>query len=146
MSDIVLQVGVKILLKNSEGKYLLLRRNPEKYPEAQCGWDIVGGRIDAGSTLLDNLKREIKEETNLDIKIEKKILSINFEVIGLKKKRVLIYFDCKIKNSNSIILKEGKKYDFFSFNKLRKLNIVPMDFVAIKSHHLKNNGFISIYK
>ena len=67
-------------------------------------------------------------------------------MIGLKKKRVLIYFDCKIKTIDSIILKEGKKYDFFSFSQLRQLNIVPMDFVAIKSHHLKNNGFISIYK
>jgi len=33
--DIKLQVGVKILLKNSEEKYLLLRRNLEKYPEAE---------------------------------------------------------------------------------------------------------------
>ena len=60
-------MGVKALLKNSEGKYLLLRRNPEKYPEMSAKWDIVGGRIDPGSTLLENLKREIKEETSLDL-------------------------------------------------------------------------------
>lgn len=64
--EVILQVGVKILLRNSEGKYLLLRRNPEKYPEVGAKWDIVGGRIDPGGTLLDNLKREIKEETRLD--------------------------------------------------------------------------------
>ena len=61
-----LQVGVKILLKNSEGKYLLVRRNPKKYPEVGPKWDIVGGRINPGTPLLDNLKREIKEEVGLD--------------------------------------------------------------------------------
>jgi ADP-ribose pyrophosphatase YjhB (NUDIX family) len=62
----VLQVGVKILFKNSEGKYLLARRNPKKYPEVGPQWDIIGGRIEAGSSLLDNLKREINEEVGLN--------------------------------------------------------------------------------
>lgn len=66
MPDIILQVGVKILLKNVEGKYLLVRRNPKKYPEVGPKWDIVGGRIDPGTSLLENLKREIKEEVNLE--------------------------------------------------------------------------------
>ena len=37
-----LQVGVKVLLKNPEGKYLFLHRSAEKYPETQK-WDIPGG-------------------------------------------------------------------------------------------------------
>jgi len=61
-----LQVGVKALLKNREGKYLLLRRNPKKYPEVGAKWDIIGGRINPGTPLLENLKREIKEEAGLD--------------------------------------------------------------------------------
>lgn len=61
----VLQVGVKILFKNPAGQYLLVRRNPKKYPEVGPKWDIVGGRIDPGSPLLENLKREVKEEVNL---------------------------------------------------------------------------------
>lgn len=70
-----LQVGVKALLKNKDGKYLLLRRSPEKYPEAGATWDIVGGRIDPGSTLLENLKREIKEEIGLDLNDEPKLIA-----------------------------------------------------------------------
>lgn len=66
-ADILLQVGVKALIKNPEGKYLILRRSAEKYPNVKGRWDIVGGRIDPGSTLWTNLKREIREETNLDI-------------------------------------------------------------------------------
>lgn len=62
-----LEVGVKVLLKNEEGKYLLVRRNPKKYPEAPASWDIVGGRIEAGISLIENLRREVKEEVDLDL-------------------------------------------------------------------------------
>jgi len=67
MSDLILQVGVKILLENSEGKFLLLHRSAEKYQNIQGRWDMVGGRIDAGIGLMENLQREVSEETGLTI-------------------------------------------------------------------------------
>lgn len=68
MADqIILQVGVKALLKNKDGKFLLVRRNPKKYPEVGATWDIVGGRIDPGTTLMENLKREVMEEVKLEL-------------------------------------------------------------------------------
>ncbi len=70
-----LQVGVKILLKNKDGKYLVLYRSREKYPEALGRWDIVGGRIEPGVPLIENLKREVKEETSLEIVGEPKLLA-----------------------------------------------------------------------
>ena len=70
-----LQVGVKALLKNKEGKYLLVKRSSEKYPDIKGEWDIVGGRIQPGSTLFDNLKREIREETKLNLEREPKLIA-----------------------------------------------------------------------
>ncbi|MCL5009209.1 MAG: NUDIX domain-containing protein [Patescibacteria group bacterium] len=70
-----LQVGVKILLKNPAGQYLLVRRNPKKYPEVGPKWDIVGGRIEPGSPLLDNLRREILEEVRLKYAGEPKLVA-----------------------------------------------------------------------
>lgn len=67
MNEIKLQVGVKIFLKNGNGKFLIIKRNPEKYPNTKGSWDIVGGRINAGTKLLENLKREVQEETQLEI-------------------------------------------------------------------------------
>ena len=63
-----LQVGVKVLLQNSDGKYLLLERNLEKYTDVKKSdkWDIVGGRINIGTPLLDNLKREYMKKQNLN--------------------------------------------------------------------------------
>lgn len=71
---IILQVGVKAFLKNPEGKYLLVRRSPEKYKGTSGSWDIVGGRIDPGSKLIENLKREIMEETQLEITSEPQLI------------------------------------------------------------------------
>lgn len=62
-----LQVGVKVLLKNADGKYLFLHRSAKKYPEVNRLWDFPGGRIDIGSPLLENLDREVKEEAGMSI-------------------------------------------------------------------------------
>lgn len=70
-----LQVGVKILLKNKDGKYLVVCRSAEKYPEVGAKWDIVGGRINLGLSLLENLKREVFEETKLNLIKEPKLIA-----------------------------------------------------------------------
>jgi ADP-ribose pyrophosphatase YjhB (NUDIX family) len=67
-----LQVGVKSFIFNKEGEILIIKRDPKKYPGITSLWDIPGGRIDPKSTLENNLKREIYEET----KLKPKILSI----------------------------------------------------------------------
>jgi len=70
-----LQVGVKVLLKNGEDEYLLIRRSLKKYPDIEGRWDIVGGRIEIGTPLLDNLRREIKEETKMDLVGEPRLMA-----------------------------------------------------------------------
>ncbi|MDB5204524.1 MAG: hypothetical protein JWP09_552 [Candidatus Taylorbacteria bacterium] len=65
----ILQVGVKSLIFNKEGNVLVIKRNPIKYPGVENMWDMPGGRINPESTLEENLKREIKEETGLNPKI-----------------------------------------------------------------------------
>lgn len=54
----------------------MLKRNPEKYPETGNQlWDIVGGRINPGTPLLDNLKREVKEEIGLELEGKPKLIA-----------------------------------------------------------------------
>ena len=73
--DIALGVGVKILLENSEGKFLLVRRSAKLYPEAGSKWDLIGGRIVPGTPLIENLEREVFEETGLKIIGEPKLVA-----------------------------------------------------------------------
>ncbi len=72
----ILQVGVKAFLKNPEGKYLLLKRSTERYDFIKQNWDIVGGRIDPGTPLFENLSREVFEETQLSIKTQPQLIYV----------------------------------------------------------------------
>lgn len=64
----ILQVGVKALIKNSRGEYLFLRRTTRLATDTdEASWDIPGGRINGDEALLSALKREIKEETGHSI-------------------------------------------------------------------------------
>ena len=69
-----LQVGVKVLLKNPEGKYLLIRRADDKYQEVEHKWDIPGGRIESTTGLRENLAREVMEETGLTMTSEPRVI------------------------------------------------------------------------
>lgn len=69
-----LQVGVKALIKNSEGKYLFLKRREVLIDEKEPSWTIPGGRINSDEPIKEGLKREIKEETGLTLTGEPHIL------------------------------------------------------------------------
>jgi len=122
-----LQVGVKILLKNKSGKYLLLFRSPEKYPDAKIGWDLVGGRIKPGTTLLVNLKREVKEETNLRLTKVTNILGVQ-DILRIKGKHVVRITYLGEATGNVILDKsENSEYRWLSLKELRDLPRKSLD-------------------
>ena len=123
-----------IVVKNN---YLLQLRDNKKNIYFPNFWGVFGGRVEKTETYHKAIKREIKEETNLIVRVSRMILSVNFKMIGLKKKHNTVYYECGISEKRKIILTEGRKYKFFSFTQIKKLNIIPMDFAAIKIHYLK---------
>jgi len=56
---------VKIFTPKFQGIVLIKRKNPP------LGFALPGGFVDRGESVEDALRREMKEEINLDIKIEK---------------------------------------------------------------------------
>jgi 8-oxo-dGTP diphosphatase len=69
-----LQVGVKMLIQDGNGKYLFIRREPS-FKAGPQNWDIPGGRIEPDEPLLDALRREVKEETDLELESVDKLLA-----------------------------------------------------------------------
>ena len=126
-------VGGIIFLNN---KYLLQLRDKKKNIYFPGFWGVFGGLLNKREKFTEAIVREIKEETNLNVKVSKMIILNNFTIFGSKKIRKRIYYECKILKDEKIILKEGRKYKFFSHNQLKKLNIVPLDFAAINYHYL----------
>lgn len=63
-----LQIGVKVLIKNSDGLYLLIQR-AEPLPDGTgIKWDIPGGRLKPGERLVEALAREVKEEVGVELR------------------------------------------------------------------------------
>jgi 8-oxo-dGTP pyrophosphatase MutT (NUDIX family) len=120
----ILQVGVKIALNNEAGKYLILKRNfeLEKYKDVKQtdAWDIVGGRIDPGSSLLDNLRREIREETGLEYTGEPTIIA-HQDILRSDKHVVRLTFIGDIEEKPIILSEEHSEYAWLSTEELVKL-------------------------
>lgn len=118
---IELQVGVKILLKNEEGKYLLLHRSLDKYPEMINPWDIPGGRIEPGIPLLENLKREIKEETGLDLGKEPKLVAAQ-DILRIPGRHVVrLTYIGEISGEPRVDPNEHNSFNWFTLDEIKNL-------------------------
>ena len=61
-------VGVGALVFNQEGKVLLAKRGPEARNE-KGKWEFPGGSVEFNEKCEDALKREIKEEFDIEIEV-----------------------------------------------------------------------------
>ena len=120
-SEIELQVGVKILLQNKDGKYLLLHRSKEKYPDVSGRWDIVGGRINPGQALIDNLKREVQEETGLKIAGEPELIAAQ-DILKMPGRHIVrLTYSGMAEGDVSLDTTENDKYEWFDREQIKQL-------------------------
>lgn len=137
----ILQVGVKAFLKNSEGKYLLLHRSPVKYPGTRGTWDVPGGRIEIGTKLIDNLRREVKEETQLEI-VSDPVLIAAQDIIPNEEKHVvrLTYF-ARTDGEPVLDTEENGEYKWLSLAELKQ-----QDDLDIYARELLEKGLLNQFE
>ena len=114
----ILQVGVKVFLRNSDGKILLLKRAEEKYGKTEGSWDIVGGRIDPGQPLLENLRREVLEETGLQITSEPRLVAAQDIIPNDERHVVRLTYLAETIGEPALDLGENTEYEWVSFPEL----------------------------
>ena len=119
--DIKLQVGVKIFLQNEEGKYLLVKRSSEKYKTVSGNWDIVGGRINPGSKLIDNLRREVMEETRLAISSEPILIAAQDIIPNPEKHVVRLSYIGKTSGEPTLDTSENIEHKWLSVEEIGKM-------------------------
>ena len=122
-------VGCGAFILNEDGKVLLQKRNKE--PEKGY-WSIPGGKLEWMETFEEAVKREIKEECDIDIKIEKLLGICDHIVKNENQHWVSPSFLCKITNGEPKIMEPTKHTDmkWFSLNELpEKLTITTQNAV-----------------
>ena len=128
-SEEVFHLGIKALIRNEEGKVLLLQVNPAKLQgERKDYWDLPGGRVQKDDSVENTLKREVLEETGIDQIVDIKPISMvlsNIRIplsgsdsVGL----ILSVYSCNIADSATIALSdEHKAYEWFEPKKAAEL-------------------------
>jgi len=93
-------VNKKILAFLYDGeRFLIVRNNPHNLAHGGGYWFTVTGSIEANESLEDAIKREIKEETNLDV----------LEIFDLKWRSIYYYGRKDHSEDNFLVfVKEGK--------------------------------------
>jgi ADP-ribose pyrophosphatase YjhB (NUDIX family) len=87
-------IAVGAVIKNSEGEILLVQHKPERKGFWRGKWICPGGRLKLGESIEAGIKREVKEETNLEIELIEPL--VPFERIVKKGEKVelhVIYID-----------------------------------------------------
>ena len=89
-------------------------------------WDFAGGKINFNEDVEESLIREVKEETNLNVKniIILKPLNLNFNDVSVF---VLLYKAEVSCHSPILISYEHSEYNFFSKSEIKNLNM-PQDY------------------
>lgn len=123
-----LQIGVKVLIKNSNGQYLFIQRTSPLQNETELSWDIPGGRIDPHEPLHTALKREINEE--LGVTLDGPVELLEAQDIFVERKRLhvvrLTYLAMQDIPDTSIVLShEHQDFRWCTARQLPSLHLDP---------------------
>lgn len=118
-----------------QDRYLFLLRNPSK-PEGST-WGIPGGKLDKGEAPLEGMKREILEETGINLMnnafISFPVLYIRYETYDFS----YLPFATKIDDCPSIQLVEGEhdKYAWLTLEEALGYPLITGEHECIEQHY-----------
>lgn len=115
-----IQVSAAIIHDN-QGRIFATQRG---YGEWKDYWEFPGGKIEAGETPEDALRREIKEELETEVEIEKFVDTIEWDYPHFH--LIMHCYLCHIIKGN-LILKEHEAARWLSLTELDDVTWLPAD-------------------
>ena len=113
-----IEIAVKAIIRK-KGKYLILLKSKEENDPKS--FDIPGGRMEFGEDPKSALIREVKEETDLDVKIIKPTNVWSYNA-NKELQIIAIAFLAECKSDKIRISKEHSKYEWLSFEEIIKID------------------------
>lgn len=125
------EIKVVAAIIQKENKILATKRG---YGEFINMWEFPGGKIEPGETKEEALIREIKEELNIEINVDKFAIDVEYQYPNFY--LFMSCFMCSIKEG-SIELLEHNDGKWITKEELNTLNWLPADIDAV--NYLKEN-------
>lgn len=122
----VVAAVIKSINQNNEPIIFATQRG---YGEFKGGWEFPGGKIEAGETPQEALKREIKEELDTEISVKDLICTVEYDYP--KFHLSMDCFWCEIINGD-LILKEHEDAKWLTKDKLDSVEWLTADLSLIK--------------
>lgn len=108
-----------------DGKVFATQRG---YGEFKDGWEFPGGKIEAGETAEEALVREIREELEVEIEVEKLLDVVEYDYPQFHLS--LMCFICRIK-SGEPVLKEHEAAKWLGQEELTSVEWLPADQIIV---------------
>jgi 8-oxo-dGTP pyrophosphatase MutT (NUDIX family) len=107
-----------------KGKCLTIKRSPNAKAYPNC-WDFPGGKLEHGESPIEGLKREVLEETNLNVRVIKPIFT--FVDKPINHFSYIIVFECELVNEDFEIKlsEEHTQYKWVKKEELLLMEVEP---------------------
>jgi 8-oxo-dGTP diphosphatase len=114
------RVSVKGIVVDETGRFLLSR-------EDNGNWDMIGGGLDHGEDPIEGLRREIREETGLEVTYISSTPKyfITGPRLGHETFMANIVYEIKLESLNFIPSDECLELKFFNVEEAQKIKVFP---------------------
>jgi len=91
-------IGVGGIVFNKQKQVLLIQRNQAP---AMGLWSVPGGKLEAGESMVEACKREVKEETGIDVEVKNIVAVVERRIEGFHYV-IIDYLACLIDRENTL--------------------------------------------
>ena len=119
--------GINAVIENSQSELLVLKRSDRDTKFYPGYWNFPGGSVRRYEELLDAVKRETKEETNLEIEPDNEYFAVYYYPDGKEEnaKAAVYAFKAKIVGGAIQLDKDHSEYKWISKNDWQELSYTP---------------------
>ncbi|MFM7014866.1 MAG: (deoxy)nucleoside triphosphate pyrophosphohydrolase [Bacteroidota bacterium] len=118
------QVEVVAAIIQHNDKILCVQRGENKLPYISKKYEFPGGKIELGESKEETIKREIKEELNMDIKVVEEFITVNHQYPDFNLTMHSFICDC---DSPELTLTEHIDYKWLSISEMDQLDWAAAD-------------------
>lgn len=138
-NTVVQNVAMKAVIVNDD-KLLLLRESAEHDTNTKAGkYQFPGGRIDPGEPFADGLRREVREETGMEIEIAEPLYVGEWfpAIKGVPHHIVAVFLICKPTTTEVVIGEEHDAYKWVNPEIVQKIDIMMPDSEVVDRYFAK---------
>lgn len=130
---------VAAIIHDSEGRIFATQRG---YGDYKDGWEFPGGKMEPGESPEEALKREIWEELETKIVVERLVQTVDYDYPNFH--LTMHCFWCSIE-SGSLILKEHEAARWLKKEEIDSVEWLPADLIVVKEfsnlHQNNSNAY-----